>query len=177
MKRFGAKTSFPRSHDPFPKGLAGQRAHTHEDPAPHGGAEIFSNSYFCNIREIKAKRVKIPIKTHLTSLVSRQSVFALRQVSGLLCGRGRLLDYRQHRARFCSLQGKGFFLIRISLILLSELLAWLCFWPVQEGDEGKEPVAGGGEMSGERVRAPKGRAFLCLGPALSTAKTLCSSSR
>lgn len=74
-----------------------------------GGAEIFSNSYFCNISEIKAKRVKIPIKTHLTSLVSRQSAFAWRQGSGLLGGRGRLLDYRQHGARFCSLQGKGFF--------------------------------------------------------------------
>lgn len=74
-----------------------------------GGAEMFSNSYFCNIREIKAKRVKSPIKTHLTSLVSRQSVFACRQVSSLPAGRGRLLGYRQHRARLCSLLSKGFF--------------------------------------------------------------------
>lgn len=66
------------------KALAGQRADTPEQRASHRGAEIFSNSYFCNISEIKAKRVKIPIKTKLTSLVSRESVFAWRRVLGLL---------------------------------------------------------------------------------------------
>lgn len=71
----------PQSISKFP---SGQLVRTHEDLTPHGGAEIFSHSYFCNISEIKAKRVKIPIKTHLTSLVPRQSAFAWRQVSGLL---------------------------------------------------------------------------------------------
>lgn len=53
-------------------------ATAYKDLTPPREAEIFSNSYFCNISEIKAKRVKIPIKTHLTSLVPRQSTFAWR---------------------------------------------------------------------------------------------------
>lgn len=69
----GDRAPQPLSHRP-----------SHKGPAPHRGAEIFPNSYFCNISEIKAKRVKIPIKTHLTSLVPGQSASAWRQVSGSL---------------------------------------------------------------------------------------------
>lgn len=103
------ETSSSHGHDFFPKGPAEHCAIHTMSQTVTGRAEIFSNSYFCNISKIKAKCVKIPIKRRLTSLVSRQSVFARRQVLGSLWRPGETIGFQAARSQISLSSGERLF--------------------------------------------------------------------